>query len=124
MIRTIFKMLSTYLALAMMLITLPSQGWAMFIPSGNTERHADMTMVRKMLESRVVHQRLTDLGLSGDQAAARMNKLTDEQLHRFASRLDSVQAGADTVDALVIVLLAAILVVGILELTGHSVIVR
>ncbi len=124
MVRTFFKMLSIYLALAMLLMTVPAQGWAMFIPSGSSPRQADINNIRKTLELKIMKQRLNDLGLSQDEATARINKLSDEQIHRFASRLDSLQAGADTVDALIIVLLVAVLVVGILELSGHSVIIR
>ncbi len=124
--RTSFKLLSIYLALTMVLITLPAQGWAMFIPSqtAGTARQADMASIQKTLESTVVKQRLMDYGLSSEEAMARINKLSDEQVHQFASRLDSLQAGADGLDALIFLLVVAILVVVILEVTGHHVIVR
>ena len=125
--KTIFKLLSIYLVLAMVLITLPAQGWAMFIPSQTTgsTRHADMASIQKTLESTIVKQRLMDYGLSSEEAMARINKLSDEQVHQFAAQLDSLQAGADDgVDALVVLVLVAILVILILELTGHHIIVR
>ncbi len=125
--KTVFKLLSIYLVLAMALITMPAQGWAMFIPNQTTgsARQADMSSIQKTLESSIVKQRLMDYGLSPEEAMARINNLSDEQVHQFASRLDSLQAGADSgVDALVVLLLVAILVILILELTGHHVIVR
>jgi hypothetical protein len=125
--KTILKMLSIYLVLAMVLITMPAQGWAMFIPNQTTgsARQADMASIQKTLESSIVKQRLMDYGLSSEEAMARMNKLSDEQVHQFAARLDSLQAGADDgVDALVVLLLVAIIVILFLELTGHHVIVR
>jgi len=125
--KTIFKLLSIYLVLAMVLITLPAQGWAMFIPSqtAGSTRHADMASIQKTLESTIVKQRLMDYGLSSEEAMARINKLSDEQVHQFAAQLDSLQAGADDgVDALVVLVLVAILVILILELTGHHIIVR
>jgi Flp pilus assembly protein TadB len=125
--KTFFKLLSIYLVLALVLITLPAQGWAMFIPSrtAGIARQADMASIRKTLESTVVKQRLIDYGLSSEEAMARINKLSDEQVHQFASRLDSLQAGADDgVDALVFLLLVTLIVVLILEVTGHHVIVR
>ncbi len=127
MLKTIFKLLSIYLVLAMVLITMPAQGWAMFIPNqtASSARQADMSSLQKTLESSIVKQRLMDYGLSPEEAMARMNNLSDEQVHQFASRLNSLQAGADGgVDALVFLLVVAILVVLILELTGHHVIVR
>lgn len=125
--KTFFKLLSIYLVLAMVLVTLPAQGWAMFIPgqTAGSARQADLASIQKTLESTVVKQRLMDYGLSSEEAVARVNKLSDEQVHQFASRLDSLQAGADDgVDAVVFVLVVTIIVVLILELTGHHVIVR
>ncbi|MGE5172813.1 MAG: PA2779 family protein [Betaproteobacteria bacterium] len=125
--KTFFTLLSFYLAFTMALITLPAQGWAMFIPNGQAgvARQADMTSIQKTLESTVIKQRLMDYGLSSEEALAKINKLSDEQVHQFASRLDSLQAGADDgIDALVLVLFVAIIVVLVLEVTGHRVIVR
>jgi len=121
-----FKLLSLYLAFATLLLTLPSQGWAMFIPSGQatSARQTDMVTIQKALESVVVKQRLMDFGLSPEEAMARTNRLSDDQVHQFAANLDSLQAGADGVDALIFLLLVAIVVVVVLEATGHRVILR
>lgn len=124
--KTLFKVLASYLAIAMVILSLPAQGWAMFIPSSGADaiRKADMAAIQKTVESTVVKQRLMDYGLSPDEAMARINKLSDEQIHQFAAQLNSLQAGADGADALIFILLVAILVILILELTGHHVIVR
>jgi hypothetical protein len=99
----------------------------MFIPShtAGSARQADIASIQKTLESTVVKQRLMDYGLSSEEAMARINTLSDEQVHQFASRFDSLQAGADDgVDALVFLLLVTLIVILILEATGHHVIVR
>ncbi len=122
-----FKLLSIYLVFAVMLISLPAQGWAMFIPAGQGEavRQADLRAVQKTLESTVVKQRLMDYGLSPEEAMARINALSDEQIHQFASQLESLQAGADDgVGVVIFLLLVAIVVIIVLEATGHRVIVR
>jgi hypothetical protein len=121
-----FKFLSLYLVFAMFLLTLPSQGWAMFIASGQATsvKQTDMITIQKTLESAVIKQRLTEYGLSSEEALARINRLSDEQIHQFAANLDSLQAGADGVGALIFLVLVAILVVVVLEATGHKVIVR
>ncbi len=121
-----YKFLSLYLVFAMLLISLPAQGWAMFVPSAPSDsaRQADMVRIQKTLESAVVKQRLMDFGLSSEEAMARINKLSDGQIHQFAAHLDSLQAGADAVDALIFLLLVAIVVVVVLEATGHSIIIR
>lgn len=120
------KMLAVYLVFAMFLITLPTQGWAMFIPAerASSARQADLGAIQKTLESSVVKQRLMDYGLSPEDALTRIDRLSDEQTHKLAANLDSLQAGADGVDALVFLLVVAILVVVFLEITGHHVILR
>jgi hypothetical protein len=120
------KVLSLYLVIAMFLLTLPAQGWAMFIPvnQASPARQADLGAIQKALESTVVKQRLVDFGLSPEEALARINRLSDDQTHKIAANLDSLQAGADGVDALVFLLVVAIIVVVVLEATGHHVIFR
>lgn len=124
--KTFSKLLSLYLVVALALMTLPPQGWAMFIPKGSAEpaRQEDIRTIRSSLETAMVKQRLLDFGLSPDEVTSRINQLSDEEVHQFASRLDSLQAGADGVDSLVFLLLVAIVVVVVLEATGHRVIIR
>lgn len=121
------KALSLYLVFAMFLLTLPVQGWAMFIPASQTThvRQTDLDIIQRTLESSVVKQRLLDLGLSSEDTMAQVSRLSDEQIHQLAENLDSVQAGADDgVGVLIFLVLVAIIVVVILEATGHRVIVR
>jgi len=124
--KTFFKLLAVYLVLSMVLITFPAPGWAMFLQGSGDDalRKADMATIQKTLETTVVKQRLMDYGLSPDEAMARVNKLSDEQVHQFASKLDSLQAGADSLGSVAVLLLVVILVIVILELTGHRVIFR
>ncbi len=123
---TYFRLIAVYLVFAMVLMTLPAQGWAMFMPSTGTDsmREADLATIQKTLETTVVKQRLMDYGLSPEEALARVNRLSNEQVHQFAAQLDSLQAGADGVDALIFLLLVAVIVVLILQLSGHRVIVK
>ncbi len=120
------KVLSLYLMLAMFLLTLPVQGWAMFIPAGQAKPvpQADLDIIQKTLESTMVKQRLMDLGLSSEDTMAQISRLSNEQIHQLAVNLDSLQAGADGVGVLIFLVLVAIIVVVVLEATGHSVIVR
>ncbi|HXY55385.1 MAG TPA: PA2779 family protein [Nitrospirota bacterium] len=120
------RILSLYLILAMLFLSLPSQGWAMFMPSTQAAptRQTDIIAIQKALESSIVKQRLMDYGLSPEEAMARINRLSDNEVHRFAGNLDSLEAGADAIDALIFLVLLAIIVVVVLEATGHKVIVK
>ena len=121
-----FKMLALYLVIATTVLSLPAQGWAMFIPAGETatSRQADMDAIQKTLESTVVKQRLTDLGLSSGEALTRVNMLSDEQIHQLAADLDSLQAGGEGIGLLIFLLLVALIVVVILQASGRRIIVK
>ncbi len=109
----IFKSIAVYLVTATFFMTLPAQGWAMFLPSTGTApvREAEMSNIQRTLESTMIKQRLADYGLSSEEVMARMNTLSDQQVHQFASNLDSLQAGADGVDGLIFLLLVVLLVI-------------
>ena len=121
-----FRSISLYLIVATFIMTLPAQGWAMFVPSTGSAplRDAEISKIQRALESTVIKQRLADLGLTSDEVVTRLNTLSDEQIHQFAGDLDSLQAGADGVGALIFLLLVAIIVVVVLQATGHKVIVK
>lgn len=100
--------------------TFPRGAEAMFVSSAPHEnainsaqaagdRASDIARIQGALESKVVRQKLLDLGLSPEEAMARINKLSDEQVHQFASRLDALQPGGHG-GHLVIVLLLVIIV--------------
>lgn len=102
-----------------------SEGWAMFLPSAaaGSERSADLEKIRPALESKIIRQRLADLGLTQEEIAARISNLSDAELHQVASRIDTLQAGGDALGTIVVLLVIAILVVVLLQLTGHRVII-
>ncbi len=122
----LLKSLTFYLVCAIFIMTLPAQGWAMFIPSGppDSVRQADMNGIQKTLETAMIKQRLADFGLSPEEAMTRLNSLSDDQIHQLSKNIDSVQAGADGAGALIFLLLVAILVVVFLQASGHRVIVK
>ena len=84
--------------------------------AASPERAADLAKVQKVLEMKTVQQRLQDHGLTTEEALARINSLSDEQLHQFAANTDSVQAGGDVLGALLAIVVIALLVVLIIYL--------
>lgn len=120
------KILSLYLAISVTILSMPNNGWAMFLSSDDatTVRAADLSKVRAVLESRVVSQRLQDIGLSTDEAMKRLSSLSDEQIHELATNINALEAGGDAVGSLIFLLLVAIVVVVVLQATGHQVIIK
>jgi hypothetical protein len=121
-----FRSISLYLVVATIIMTLPAQGWAMFIPSSDSApvREAELAKIQRALESTIIKQRLADYGLTSDEVVTRLNTLSDEQIHQFAGDPDSLQAGGDGLSALIFLLLVAIVVVVILQASGHKIIVK
>lgn len=115
------KALAVYLILALMVLgCLPCDLMAAMIPSGldaatvtGIDRAADIQTIQRVLESKVVAQRLTDLGLSVEEVQQSMAKLTTEELHQVAMNLDGLQAGGElglVIGILVVVLLVILII--------------
>jgi hypothetical protein len=131
------KPLVFYLVVALLAVSaFAGPAEAMFVPAAphqeisgaapaSAVRTADIARIEKALESKVVRQKLLDYGLSPEQAMARVDTLSDEQLRQLATHSESLQAGGDDgVDILVGVLVVAILVVVLVYLLQHRVEIR
>lgn len=117
--------LALYLAVAVIILSFPTPGWAMLVPAEREAlRSADLATVQTALESSVVRQRLMDFGLTADEAVARLEKLSDDQIHQLAANLDAVQAGGSVLGDVLVIALIVLIVVVILEMTGHRVVTR
>jgi hypothetical protein len=95
---------------AMFIPAEPHQG-ASGSPAGSAGRTAELAKIQVALESKVVQQKLKDYGLTPEETMARINKLSDEQIHQFATNTEALQAGGDAVGTLVGLMVLAILVV-------------
>ena len=127
-IRTMFilKPVALYLAFAFFLIaSIPQNSWAYLVDAQtlNHSREADINKIQRVLESKMVSQRLSELGFSMDEINSKLQQLNDADVHQFASQLDSLMPGGD-LGVIVALLVIVILVLVILQMTGHKVIVK
>ena len=127
-IRTMFilKPVALYLAFAFFLIaSIPQNSWAYLVDSQglNYSREADINKIQRVLESKMVSQRLSELGFSMDEINSKLQQLNDADVHQFASQLDSLMPGGD-LGIIIGLLVIVILVLVILQMTGHKVIVK
>jgi hypothetical protein len=126
------KGLIVYLALSMVVmgvfsVLAPVSANAMLMPSemsGGTvatadQRTADLEQIQSRLESKVVAQRLNDLGLTTQEVQDLMQSLNSEQLHQVAQNLDGVQMGGDLILILAIVG-AVVLLLALIGGLGHA----
>ncbi len=124
------KTIAAYLVFAMFVIGIAPRVDASFAPSGiihlaQTDRAADLATLQKTLEQKMVKERLANLGLTPDEVQARLGQLSDQQLHNVAKQLDDLKVGGDSGLGIIIgILVIAILVVLLIQLTGHRVVVK
>ena len=90
---------------------------AMFVPAAPpsqttplSDRATDIATIQKALESRTLQQRLVDYGLSPEGALAKINSLSDGQVHLLAKNIDALQAGGMRNSDIIIILLLIVLV--------------
>jgi CHASE3 domain sensor protein len=89
----------------------------------NQQRSEDLDRIQRFLESEIVSERLKALGYDQNEIRERLSQLSNEELHQFASSVEQLRTAGDGLGVVVTLLVIAILVVLLLQLTGHRVIV-
>lgn len=130
------KPLAGYLIIALIaLSTFAGPAEAMFVPAAaqgdvasafraTSDRAADLGRIQSALETKIVRQKLMDYGLSPTEALAKMNMLSDQQLHMLATHTDAVQAGGHAADVFFGLVIVGLLVVVLIYLLQGRVEVR
>jgi hypothetical protein len=121
------KQISWYLVVAMFIIGIAPRVDAGLAPSeiialSQTDRDADLAKIQKVLELKAVGERLTQLGLAQEEIKNRLDRLSDQQIHQAALQLDDLKVGqGDALGIIIALLVIAILIVILLNLTGRRV---
>jgi hypothetical protein len=76
-----------------------------------TMREIDELKVRRALENKIVAGQLKSRGLTKEEVSAKLNKMSDEQVHQMASLADRIPAGGDAALGIVIALLVIVALV-------------
>ncbi len=128
-----FRQIAAVLIFSLLVIgSVPAESMAYVVGSNQPEagastqaRAADMADVQRVLESKIVSGKLKEMGLTISEIKSRLDKLSDQELHQFASRMNSLAPGGDGgLGVVVAVLIIVILVIVILQLTHHRVVVQ
>ena len=121
------KQISWYLVVAMFIIGIAPRVDAGLAPSeiialSQTDRAEDLTKIQKVLELKAISERLTQLGLAQEEIKNRLDRLSDQQIHQAALQLDDLKVGqGDALGIVIALLVIAILLVILLNLTGRRV---
>jgi len=123
------KWVGWYMVAVMFLIGITPRVDAAFSPTEvlpllQSDRQSDIQKIQKVLEVKMVFERLKSFGFTQDEIQARLNQLNDQQIHLMAQKLDELNVGGDVGEVVIAILLIAILVVLIIYLSGHRVIFK
>lgn len=126
--RYCIKFLSCYLVLAVVIIGTSQKLFAGFspseiIPESKFDRSSDIEKIQKVLEIKMVEEKLKELGFTKSEIQKRLEQLSDDQIHELAVNLDRLQIGGDA-GWVIVFLLIAILVVLVLYLSGYRLVLR
>ncbi|MEW6570163.1 MAG: PA2779 family protein [Nitrospirota bacterium] len=124
----VMKWVTCYLAFIMFLIGIAPKVNAGFVPSETIpvalpDRAADLQKIQKILEMKIIKERLADFGFSESEIQERVNQLSDEEIHTLAQKIDQIKIGGNGLGIVIAVLVILILIVILLQLSGHRVIV-
>jgi hypothetical protein len=111
-----FKFVSCYLVLAMVLLGAVPKVFAGLSPSeainlSKDLRINDLGKVQKVLEMRMVRERLEKLGFTQEEIQIRLDQLDDKQLHELALNLDELRVAGNGTGVIIAVVLIGILIV-------------
>ena len=124
----LLRRIAIMLVVSMALISIVPQVQASFVSSDESfsynMRQQDTATIKKVLEQKLVKQRLKVLGYSEDEVKARLDKLSDNELHRFATQLDTLTAGGDALGVLLAILVIVAIIALILFITGKRVVIQ
>ncbi len=122
-IRKALKPMSMYLAVIMFLIAAPVQS----VPAAMIDTETMMDSARGREAREYLHQlmarkeiqaAIAAQGIDADEAWARINSLSDDEIIRIADQIDQLPAGGGLTEFLLIIILVGFIVLVILDLTG------
>ena len=88
-------------------------------------RSEDLAKVQSFLENKIVVQKLVDYGVSPDEAKAKVEAMSAQELHRLASLTDRAAAGTDSgIGILIGLAILVILIIVIFKLMNKEIVVR
>jgi hypothetical protein len=128
--KTFMKHITWYLVVAMFVIGITPRVYAGFSPSevvgvSPIDRGSDLEKIQNAIETKMIGERLKQIGLTPDEIQKKLGQLGDQQIHQLALQLDELKVGGDagwTVLGIIIVL-AAIAVL-VIYLSGHEVVIQ
>ena len=127
--RRLAKWVTWYMVSVMFFIGIAPRAYADFSPSevmglSQLDRNSDLLKIQKVLESKMIRERLSQLGFTEEGIRARLTQLSDEQIHQIAIKIDELKVGGDTGEAVIIGFVVVIFIVLVVYFLGYRVILK
>jgi len=90
----------------------------------DSPRAADLLVVQRALENRLVAQKLRDYGVTPADVRVRLATASDEDVHTLASASAGLPSGGDALGAVISLLIIVLLVILIMKIMDKKIIVR
>ena len=87
-------------------------------------RDADLLVMRRVLEHRVVAQKLQDYGVTAADVESRMATMSDDELHTLATASAGLPTGSDSLGTILTLLLIVLVVILIMKLLDKKVVIK
>jgi hypothetical protein len=128
--KMLMKHVTWYLVVAMFVIGVTPRVYAGFSPSeivglSQVDRESDLQKIQNVIETKMISERLKQMGLTPEEIQKRLSQLSNQQIHQLSLQLDELKVGGDAgwVILGIIIVLAAIAVL-VIYLTGHQVVIQ
>jgi len=127
--RKVTKWVTWYMVTVMFLLGITPRVDAGFSPSGligqpQMNRTADWDKIQKVIEIKMIRERLNALGFSQEEIQMRLNHLSDEQVHQLALNLDELKVGGDDAVTVIIVLVIVAIALLVVYLMGYRLVLK
>lgn len=127
--KKIAKWVTWYMIVAMFLLGITPRVDASISPSEvigqpQMNRTTDLDKIQKVIEIKMIRERLNALGFSQEEIQTRLTRLSDEQVHQLALNLDELKVGGDEAVAVLIVLVIVAIALLVLYLMDYRLIFK
>jgi len=127
--KKIAKWVTWYMIVAMFLLGITPRVDAGISPSEvigqpQMNRTTDLDKIQKVIEIKMIRERLNALGFSQEEIQTRLTRLSDEQVHQLALNLDELKVGGDEAVAVLIVLVIVAIALLVLYLMDYRLILK
>jgi len=128
--KTLMKHVTWYLVVAMFVIGITPRVYADFSPSEivgvpQIDRGSDLGKIQNAIETKMIGERLKQIGLTPGEIQKKLAQLSDQQIHQLAQQLDELKVGGDAGwTVLIIILVLAAIAVAVIYMTGHEIVIQ